>query len=110
MQDSFNEFQNCIKDKSLTMRNENLQAILDRIQFLFLPNNINDILTKFLQNESKILIIDEYRGENESKYLFVCFDYKLMILNHEKSLPYLNNFMFQHEYLEIYFLKKNSIF
>ena len=110
MQKNFNEFQNLFRNKTIAMENKHLQKILYKIEFLFLPNNFNDILTKYLQNKSKIFIIDEYKDEKEDKYLFVCFDYKLIILNYEKSLQYLSNFFSQQEHLETYFLNENSIF
>lgn len=111
MQKSFNEFQNLFNNKDLRMKNKHLQAILYKMEFLFLPNNVNDLLQKYPQCESKIFIIDEYRDENESKYLFVCFDSKLIILSFENSFQCLNNFLSKHdEYPEKYFLKKKFNF
>ena len=107
MQDYFNEFQNLLRNKTFTLRNKHLQTILYKIEFLFLSNNNIEILTKF-QNESKIIIIDEYKDKYENKYFFICFDYKLIILSQEKSLQYLNDFLSEHEKSEKYFLKNNS--
>ena len=89
MQKNFNEFQNLFRNKTIAMENKHLQKILYKIEFLFLPNNFNDILTKYLQNKSKIFIIDEYKDEKEDKYLFVCFDYKLIILIHLNTVNHL---------------------
>lgn len=100
-------FQNLLRNKTFTLRNKHLQTILYKIEFLFLSNNNIEILTNF-QNESKIIIIDEYKDKYENKYFFICFDYKLIILSQEKSLQYLNDFLSKHEKSEKYFLKNNS--
>lgn len=74
MQNLFYEFQKSISTKKIDTVNKFLDNILYNLHFYYwIDNQIeNDILQ--LQNNSKIIIIDEYQ-EGENIYYIVCFDY-----------------------------------
>lgn len=63
MQDYLNEFQSLFRNKTFILQNKHLQTILNSIFFFLIT------ITKF-QNESKIIIIDEYNDKDKNKYFF----------------------------------------
>ena len=108
---SFLEFQNLFKNKLITLQNKKLQDILNKFNFQYIDENIGDNYEIF-QNSiiSNIVIIDEYQEDNDQKYIFTCFNYKLVIFNgnHEKNLSILYSFLSRHGHTKNYFLKSNT--
>ena len=80
MQKSIHEFQNLLKQPTNYFYNEHLKDALDKFDFIFYPDILpKEKKVKQYENNSKIVIIDEYM-ENDIKYYILCFDYKLIIL------------------------------
>ncbi|KAK8847117.1 hypothetical protein M9Y10_019697 [Tritrichomonas musculus] len=79
MQESIHEFQNLLKKEKNYLSNEHLKNILDKFNFIFYPDILQqEKKVKQYENNSKIIIIDECI-ENDIKYYILCFDYKLII-------------------------------
>lgn len=66
-----------LKKNKITVQNKYLESILYKFDFL-LYSNIDILKTKY-QDNSAIIIIDEYKDKHHKKYYFICYDYKLII-------------------------------
>ena len=78
MENIFSEFQTLLRGKEIKTSNKYFQFVLSKFHFYFLnQKNGKEILQ--LANNSKIIIVDEYDQEND-KYIFICFDYNLIII------------------------------
>ncbi|KAK8839290.1 hypothetical protein M9Y10_032222 [Tritrichomonas musculus] len=83
MQQAIHDFQNLLKKEKIDMPNEHLKDILFKFDFIFYPDILQtEKKVKQYENNSKIIIIDEYM-ENDIKYYVLCFDYKLIFLPQE---------------------------
>ena len=112
MQELIFEFQTLFKSSNIKMQRNELQRLLYKFEFLLYNNDIKTAEEiSHLSNESKIIIFDEYQGNNDDKYFFVCFDYQLIIF-HEKqdfNKSFLPKFLPNYNDSEKYFLKGNPI-
>lgn len=70
LRESFSEFDTHFKANRIETQNKYLQELFKKLSFLFVSEfkNEDDILQ--IQNESKIIIIDEYQERNGKKILF----------------------------------------
>lgn len=104
LQDSFSTFNTFFKKHNIKTQNKFLQEILNKFDFYF----INDIKTEDEilqgQNESKIIIIDEYQEKNGNNFFFICFDYIVKIINQNQKI--LNKFLSKQHDSEKYYLKQ----
>lgn len=104
LQDSFSAFNTFFKKHNIKTQNKFLQEILNKFDFYF----INDIKTEDEilqgQDESKIIIIDEYQEKNGNNFFFICFDYIVKIINQNQKI--LNKFLSKQHDSEKYYLKQ----
>lgn len=106
LQESFSEFDTRFKANRIETQNKYLQELFKKLSFLFVSDikNEDDILQ--IQNESKIIIIDEYQETNNKKYFFVCLDYKLIIFDQNQNF---DQFLSQQQNSNKYYLKQNPM-
>mgnify|MGYP001029950258 FL=1 len=103
---SFCDFGIHFKNHSIKMQNKYLQDIFYMFSFYYITDIQNKDEIIQVQNESKIMIIDEYQDTDTNKYFFACFDYKIIIYQNQETL---NEFLSKHQDYDKYFLKRNPI-
>ena len=111
MEQSIHDFQNLLEKKNIDMMNKYLKEILDNFDFIFYPDIIQtEKRAKQYENNSKIIIIDEYI-QNNVKYYVICFDYKLIILPNEdqKGISILGDIIINFDDCDRYFLQNCDI-
>lgn len=99
------EFQKRIATKKIDTENKFFHNILYNLHFYYWIDNQIEKNILQLQNNSKIIIIDEYQ-EGENIYYIVCFDYNLIICNQAQE----SNLLLKHNDSKHYFLKNQLLF
>ena len=106
MQDSYNHFLESIKNHQIEMENSYFNRILYDFSFFILDETNEQMLTnKITNNKKDIIIIDKYIKLNE-KYIIICFDKTLILIQEPFSKVFLNNFQKE---ITIYVLKKDIL-
>lgn len=107
MEADFSVFFSLFKRNKITVQNKYLESILYKFDFL-LYSNIDILKTKY-QDNTAIIIIDEYKDKHHKKYYFICYDYKLIIFlpNSESDLSAFISFL-DNTNSRKYFFKNSS--
>lgn len=111
MENLLSQFENYIKPQNIIFPNQYLEVLFYQFSFCFIKNKTqlyDEILR--LPNKLKIIVIDEYK-EGSKSYLFICFDFNMLILNVDQNsiISFLNEFVLKFDNNEIYFLQDNPI-
>ena len=107
MINKFAEFQAFLKNHEVVLLNNEFQIILDKFNFHYFEDNLNEEILTRLKN-AKIIIIDEYNESDQQKYYFICFDYTFIIIKQNHNFKAKIN-LSKHGKCQKYFLKNDFL-
>ena len=113
MLNKFKDFLKFFKSRGIAFHNALFSQIFYKFNFFIFSINIHSIdEIDLIPNKCKIIIIDEYQDNNENiKYFFICFEYKMLIFKEEQNDEFsiLQNILYKNNKSNVFYLKNNSI-